>query len=182
LSGIMTIVAGSGSTELPDGSIGDNGPAKAAALSGVEGVSVDSQGRIYIPDQGHQRIRRVDATGTITTIAGNGRQGSSGDGGPAVSASLKLGYLSGSMSLVVDASGNIYFADTGNHKIRRIDGRSGIITTVAGIGIQGFSGDGGTAKTAALSNPASLALDEAGNLYISDSENQRIRVIRGPIP
>jgi streptogramin lyase len=116
------------------------------------------------------------ATGIITTVAGNGVQGFSGDGGPATSASLRSPE-----GVAVDGSGNVFIADTGNQRIRRVDAATGIITTVAGNGVQGFSGDGGPATSASLSRPFGVAADSFGNLFTADTENQRIRQV-APTP
>ncbi len=166
-TGEITTVAGNGFI----GFSGDGGPATSAQLSTPDGVAVDSAGNLYIADSGNQRIRRVDLNGIITTVAGNGTAGSSGDGGLAVAAQLSLdGDHTG---LVVDAAGNLYFSDSRNHRVRRVS--DGTITTYAGSGAFGFSGDGGPALQAALALPLGLALDAAGNLYIADTGNHRIR-------
>jgi uncharacterized protein (TIGR03437 family) len=149
---------------------GDGGPATSATLSFPHSVAVDGSGNLYFPD-GASRIRKVSAGGTITTLAGNGTQGYSGDAGPATSA-----QLSDPIGVAVDASGDVYIADRGNNRIRKV-APSGIITTVAGTGKQGFSGDAGPATAAALANPRGLAVDAAGNLYIADHDNGRIRKV-----
>jgi sugar lactone lactonase YvrE len=165
-TGIITTVAGNG---IP-GYSGDGGPATSASLSGPSGVVVDATGNLLIADSSNYRIRRVDAsTGIITTVAGNGIRGFSGDGGPATSASLSP------IGVAVDATGNLFIADTGNHRIRRVDESTGIITTVAGNGIRGFSGDGGPATSASLNYPTGVAVDGSGNLFIADAANNRIR-------
>ena len=124
-------------------------------------------------DSGNWRVRRVNAaTGVITTVAGNGVQGYSGDGGPATAA--RLGLIAG---MAVDASGNLYLADYSNSCIRRVSAATGIITTVVGTGIAGYAGDGGPAAAARLYGPRGIALDLAGNLYISDTVNVRIRKV-----
>ena len=150
-------------------SIGDNGPAVQAQLAYPTGVAVDRVGNVYIADSFNHRIRRVDASGTVSTFAGTGERGYSGDGGPAVQA--QLAYPSG---VAVDGAGNLYIADTSNNRIRRVDAR-GIITTAAGTGMSGYSGDGGTAVQAQLSRPGGVAVGSAGNLYIADTSNNRIR-------
>ena len=163
--GIITTVAGNGTAGLS----GDGGPAGSASLSYPGGVAVDGAGNLYIADSGNQRIRKVDTAGIITTVAGNGVRGFSGDGRPAGSASLS--YPGG---VAVDGAGNLYIADSGNQRIRKVD-TAGIITTVAGNGTAGFTGDFGPATSARFNNPSGVAVDGAGNLYIADSGNQRIR-------
>ena len=166
-SGIITTIAG-----IREGGFGgDGGPAVAAQLHFPSGVAVDSSGNLYIADWGNHRIRRIDSSGTIITIAGTGGSGSSGDGGPAVAAQLNL-----PQGVAADGNGNLYIADTENHRIRRVD-TAGTITTLAGTGGTGYSGDGGPAVAAQLNSPSGVALDVAGNLYIADSENHRIRRI-----
>ncbi len=121
----------------------------------------------------NNRIRKMDAsTGIITTVAGNGTQGYSGDGGSATSASLN-----GPAGVSVDAEGNIFIADTGNNRIRKVYASTGIITTVAGNGTQGYSGDGGSATSASLNEPAGVSVDAAGNIYIADTGNNSIRKV-----
>ena len=134
-------------------------------------MAVDGAGNLYIADSGNNRIRKVDATGTITTIAGTGEYGFSGDGGPAVQAALY--YPAG---VAVDGAGNLFIADSGNNRIRRVDA-TGTITTIAGTGEYGFSGDSGPAVQAALDYPRGVAVDGAGNLYIADTVNDRIRKV-----
>ena len=164
-SGIITTVAGNGSSEFS----GDGGPATSASLTNPFGVALDGTGNLFIADEGSNRIRKVDTSGIITTVAGNGSSGFSGDGGPAISASL-----SGPIGVALDGTGNLFFADAGNNRIRKVD-TSGIISTVAGDGIFGFSGDGDPATSASLRDPFGVALDGAGNLFIADRFNQRIR-------
>ena len=164
-SGIITTVAGTGEEAYS----GDGGPAVDAGLYNPQDVAVDGAGNLYIPDGSNHRVRRVDASGTITTIAGDGEGGYSGDGGPAVRARLDL-----PIDLTVDGSGNLFIVDARNHRIRRVN-TSGIITTVAGIGESGFSGDGEPAVRAWLYYPLGIAFDKLGNLYIADRGNHRIR-------
>jgi streptogramin lyase len=165
--GVITPVAGNGA----GGFSGDGGPATAASFSSPLGVAVDAAGNVLIADQSNSRIRRVDAvTGVITTVAGNGTFGFSGDGGPATAASL-----SNPVGVAVDAAGNVLIADPNNFRIRRVDAVTGVITTVAGSGTFGFSGDGGPATAANLSGPFGVAVDAAGNVLIADRSNQRIR-------
>ncbi len=166
-SGIITTVAGTGVR----GYSGDGGAATAARLRRPGAVAVDGSGRLYIADFGNNRVRRVDASGRITTVAGNGKQGFSGDGGRATKA--KLHAPSG---LAFDHSGNLYIADSGNNRVRKVN-RSGKITTVAGTGKEGFSGDGGKATKAKLNYPIGLAFGNSHNLYIADSGNHRVRKV-----
>ncbi len=199
--------------------VGDGGPATAAALSDAEGVAVDSSGDVFIADANDHRIRKIAPDGTISTVAGDGFPGFSGDGGPASAARLNTPY-----GVTVDSAGDLYIADLGNNRVREIaaDGTittvsgtetflaprnvaldakgnlyvsefgghrvrcvstSGTITTIAGTGTAGFSGDGGPATAAELNYPAGLAFDSAGNLYIADSSNNRVRevVVAGTI-
>jgi uncharacterized protein (TIGR03437 family) len=166
-NGVITTVAG-------NGSVGDNGPATSAQLSEPWGVAVDAAGNLYIADSSNNRIRKV-ANGVITTVAGNGIQGFGGDNGPAISAELNEPW-----SVAVDAAGNLYIADGPNNRIRMV--ASGVITTAAGNGTQGFSGDNGPPASAALNQPQGVAVDSAGDLYIADISNRRIRkVSRGTI-
>jgi uncharacterized protein (TIGR03437 family) len=148
---------------------GDGQAATSASLSAPLGVAVDSQSNLYIADTGNNRIRKVTSAGIISTIAGTGTAGYSGDRGPATAATLNA-----PSRLALDSSGNLYLSDTGNNVVRRIS-TSGVITTVAGNGTSRFSGDGGPATSAALSNPQGLALDSSGVLYIADSDNHRVR-------
>jgi sugar lactone lactonase YvrE len=166
-AGNINTVAGSGTA----GYSGDNELATTANLSVPEAVAVDAAGNIYIADRFNNVIRRVAAsTGYISTVAGTGTQGYSGDGGPARIAELYL-----PTGVAVDAVGNIYFAD--NQRIRKVTASTGIITTVAGSGVQGYSGDGGPALSAKLNWPWAVAVDAAGNIYFTDTDNQRIRKV-----
>jgi uncharacterized protein (TIGR03437 family) len=172
-AGENTIVAG---TALP-GSAGDGGPATSASLFLPGGLAVDAAGNLFIADVGNNKIRKVTPAGVISTVAGTGTKGFSGDGGPAPAATLNL--LGTHAGLAVDSAGNLFIPDTANNRIRRVDS-AGLISTVAGNGIAGFSGDGSPATTAGLNNPTAVALDAAGNLYIADSLNRRIRKVTFP--
>ena len=164
-SGVITTVAGGGST------LGDGGAATAARLNSPHDVAVDGSGNLYIADWGNNRIRKVDSSGNITTVAGSGTSGFSGDGGAATAAQLRRPH-----DVAVDGSGNLYIADTQNERVRKVDS-SGIISTVAGTGTSGFSGDGAAATAAQLRRPRGVALDGSGNLYIADSDSARIRKV-----
>src|SRR6266480_1561147 len=168
-SGIITTVAGNGSLSFA----GDGGAAASASVSGPAGVAVDADGNLYIANYSTHRIRKVDAaTGIITTVAGNGNPSFAGEGGAATSAGV---YVPTGVAL--DVSGNLYIADYGNQRIRKVDAASGIITTVAGNGSSAFAGDGSAATSASLNSPAGVALDASGNLYIADPNNNRIRKV-----
>ena len=222
-TGTITTVAGTG----PRGFGGDGGLAVQAQLDRPTGVAVDSSGNLYVADSGNYRIRKIDSTGMITTVAGTGEYGFGGDGGPAVQAQLPVpagvtvdssgnlyiadrnnhrirqggfhgddyhgcrhgaerlwrgrrpggpGPVCPSTGVAVDSSGNLYIADRNNHRIRKVDS-TGMITTVAGTGQSGFSGDGGPAVQAQLRFPAGVEVDSSGNLYIADRNNHRIRKV-----
>ncbi len=163
----ITTVAGNGNTSFT----GDGGQATSASLLNPNVVAVDANGNFYIGDGFNYRIRKVDGSGVINTIAGTGSFGSTGDGGPAMLA--KFGSLGG---MVTFTTGEIYFSDKSNHKIRMINA-GGTITTVAGTGTAGFSGDGAAATLAQLNNPGGIAKDALGNIYVADQNNHRIRMI-----
>ena len=163
-SGNISTVAGTTA-----GFCGDGGPATSAKLSNPKGVEVDSSGNLFIADTGNQRIRKVDTSGNISTVAGGG--GSLGDGGPATSARLNFPSF-----VVVDPAGNLFIGDTSNHRVRKVD-TSGNISTVAGNGTQGFSGDSGPATSVQLNFPTGVAVDSSGNLFFADLDNQRIRKV-----
>jgi sugar lactone lactonase YvrE len=166
-SGIITTLAGTGDR----GYGGDGGPASSAFLAHPRSLALDPSGRILIADQFNQRIRRIDAeSGVITTVAGRGTVGFSGDGGPATEASLGNPH-----GVAVDRQGNILIADTTNHRVRHVASGSGVITTIAGNGSEGYGGDGGPAVDASLDEPAGVSVDEAGNVFIADTGNQRVR-------
>ncbi len=226
MPGIITTVAGD-SSSVSFG--GDNGPATSAKLGYPMGIAVDSAGNLYIADELNQRIRKVSvSTGIITTMAGNGGQGYSGDNVAATSAALNLpsaialdgagnlyiadganrrvrmvstatgvittvaGGVYGNVlgdngpatnavisvsGVAVDWAGNLYIADVNNNRIRKVSAATGIITTVAGTGVAGYSGDNGPATSAKLYEPSAIAVDSAGNLYIADKANSRIREV-----
>ncbi len=150
---------------------GDGVPATQASLYQPAGVIADKAGNILFADHFNDRIRMVDTSGIISTVAGNGRTGFSGDGGLAVEASLM--YPTG---VALDNYGNLYIADGGNSRIRKVDS-AGIITTIAGIGQYGYGGDGGPAVQAALFYPSGVAVDREGNVYIADLGNSRVRIM-----
>ena len=171
-SGIITTIIGSGpiGTGKDDGDLaGDAGPALAATLQEPWGIFFDAQGNLYFADRDNHAVRRVDLRGVITTIAGSGNRGFSGDGGSALAADL-----SRPQSVVTDPDANVYFSDSDNHVIRRVDA-DGIITTVAGTGTGGFSGYGGPAAEATLADPNGIVLDADGNLFFIDDELSMVR-------
>lgn len=164
------------STIAGTGNSGYNGDGKIATISqvdGLAGAAVSADGSIYISDFTSNRIRKVDANGIITTVAGTGRPGYSGDGGPATAAKLF-----GPSGLAFDKKGNLYFADNYNQRIRKVNlADGGTITTVAGCGEIGFSGNGGSATQARLQSPVAVAVDGSGNIFISDCDNNCIRKV-----
>lgn len=166
-NGQLTTFAGNGKR----GFGGDGGPAEKAQLAGPIDVTLDREGNLLIADFGNNRVRKVDPAGTITTIVGSGVTGSSGDGGSALKAQLR-----NPAGLVVDSLGNLYIADSNNHKVRKVT-PNGKISTIAGIGRQGMSGDNGPATAAKLNRPYDLAIGRGGSLFIVDQDNHRIRVI-----
>jgi hypothetical protein len=166
-SKIIDTIAGTGTA----GYSGDGGLAIEAMLRFPSNIASDASGNLYIADSSNHRIRKVDQNGIITTVAGTGIAGYSGDGGPALSA-----QLNGPYHIQVDASGNLYIVDYGNKRIRKVD-PNGIITTIAGTGTFGYSGDGGPAVEASFGLMDGIALDSSGNIYVSDSSNYRIRKI-----
>ncbi|MEV6962890.1 RICIN domain-containing protein [Streptomyces sp. NPDC051207] len=165
--GRISTVAGTGAA----GVSGDNGPAVSAQLNYPREVAVDSAGAVYIADTNNHRVRKVTTDGKISTIAGTGAAAFGGDGGPATAARLHT-----PLGVVVDSTGALYISDHGNHRIRKITS-DGQISTVAGTGAAGFRGDGGPAVSAQLNGPFGVALDGAGDLYIADYVNHRIRKV-----
>jgi type IX secretion system substrate protein/carboxypeptidase family protein len=171
VAGIITTIAGNGSP----GATGDGGPATAASISPAD-VAFDTKGNLLVCDYDGNRVRRIDASGIITSIVGNGSPTYAGDGGPATAASIH-----GPCTLCFDLTGNLLIADWWNYVVRKID-TSGVITTIAGTGVSGYSGDNGPATSAQLSSPDGLITDSSGNIFISDQGNYRIREIVVPIP
>lgn len=163
--GLITTLAGDGSM----GFAGDGGTASDARFKHPAGLAIDGAGNLYVADSGNHRIRRITPTGQVSTIAGNGQAGYDGDGGLAVNASLNEPY-----GLAFDGAGNLYVSDWQAHVVRKIT-PAGKISTVAGTGVAGFSGNGGPATAAQLNLPEGISFDAAGNLYIADSVNQMIR-------
>jgi uncharacterized protein (TIGR03437 family) len=171
--GKITTVAGIGT----NGAAGDDGPATSAQLNLPVGLALDAQSNLYIADTNNSKLRRVSAeTGTITTVAGTGTRGSTGDGGPARAA--QLAWPEG---VWVDAQNTIIIADTFNDRVRRINASDGRISTIAGNGLTGYTGDGTSATSTRMFCPTSVVTDMAGRLYIADRENNRIRVVQ-PVP
>ena len=168
-NGIITTVAGNG--EWMNGCLCDGGPATSASVSHPSGMAVDASGNLYIADIGNMRIRKVDASGIITSVAGGGTGLGDGDGGLATSAAL-----SAPSDVKLDATGNLFVADKLNNRVRKIN-VNGVITTVAGNGSAGYSGDGGAAINASLNYTAGVAVDTSGNLFIADEGNNRIRKV-----
>jgi trimeric autotransporter adhesin len=165
--GVIRAAAGTGT----NGYSGDGGPASVAKIGRPRGVAVDASGNLYIADTSNNRVREVALDGTINTLAGNGTQGFAGDGGPATTAMMRL-----PAGVALDSSGNLYIAEFNNNRVRKIT-TNGVISTVAGYGTAGYSGDGGTATLAQLNGPSTVIVDLAGNLYIGDGNNQRIRKV-----
>jgi sugar lactone lactonase YvrE len=165
--GTLSVIAGTGTP----GFSGDDGPASSAQFSYVHGIAADAAGNVFIADTSNNRVRKVSAAGTVTTVAGNGGWGFNGNDGAATSA-----LLASPRGVAIDLLGNLFIADTGNNQIRKVT-PAGVISAVAGTGNAGFSGDGGPATAAQLNNPAAVAVDPAGNLFIADQNNNRIRMV-----
>ncbi len=166
-AGIISTIGGDGMF----GYSGDGGPATGAEFNSATDIAIDIRGNIYVVDLGNNSIRKINTSGIITTIAGDGMPGYSGDGGPAVAAQLYYPF-----GIAVDRIGNLFISDRGNSRLRKVD-TAGYISTIAGTGIGGYSGDGGLATNAELSNPLGMAVDGMGNVYIVDNDNMRIRKI-----
>ena len=167
--GLITTIVGTGQA----GSLASGIPATTAQITSPAGIWVDASNNLFIADSGNNRVVRVDAvSGTLTLVAGNGTAASSGDSGLATLASLN-----GPIAVALDRAGNLYIAETGGHRIRVVNAKTGVITTFAGTGADGFGGDGGPATSAVLGLPWGLAFDSAGDLYFADIQNNRIRCI-----
>lgn len=164
-NGIITTVAGKGNS----GYSGDGGPATNASFNNPAGLAMDAAGNLFITD-GNNVVRRVDTNGIITTVAGGGLD-SPGDGEAATNVSMW-----NPAGVTLDAAGNLFIAVMWNNVVRRVDAH-GVITTVAGNGTNGYSGDGGAATNASLNNPSGVAVDAAGNLFVADGNNYRVRVV-----
>jgi len=167
-SASIATVAGTGEK----GFSGDGGPAAKAQLNNPYGLTRGPDGALYICDMGNHRVRRIASDGTISTVAGTGQPGYSGDGGPALAAELHEPY-----EVRFDRAGNLFFVEMKNNLVRRVDAKTKVIFTVAGTGKAGFSGDGGPATQAKFNQPHSIQFDAQGNLYICDIGNHRIRKV-----
>ena len=162
---LVVTAAGNGAP----GDAGDGGPARLAQLNQPSACALDSAGNLFIADTFSHRIRKVDPSGAISTVAGTGAPGFSGDEGPAIA-----GSINAPRGVVVDDNGDIFIADTGNNRIRQVT-PDGLIHTIAGQDAAGFSGDGGPAASARINAPGGLLLDGAGDLYFADTGNNRVR-------
>lgn len=165
----VVTIAGNGTHALT----GNGGPATQAGIGGPFGVIIGPDGALYVCETENHAVRRIDLkTGLISSVAGTGKAGYSGDGGPATRATCREPY-----EIRFDKSGNMYFVEMKNHLVRKVDQATGLISTIAGTGAAGFSGDGGPATQAQLNVPHSITLDAAGNVYIADIGNHRIRIV-----
>jgi sugar lactone lactonase YvrE len=169
-AGIISTIAGNGIA----GFSGDGGPATDAIINSHGGIAIDHAGNIYFSDAYNHRIRKINAVGTINTIAGDTTYGYTGDGGPATAARLGAAW-----GMACDKDNNLFFADLPNYVIREISS-TGIITTVAGNGTQGYSGDGGPADSAQINYVIDVAVDKKGNLYLPDAANENVRLVSQP--
>jgi uncharacterized protein (TIGR03437 family) len=170
--GMITAFAGNGTA----GALGDGGDAKLAKLNRPEGVVLDASGNLYIADTSNHRVRKVTTDGTITTVAGNGVYGDSGDGGQATQASLRY-----PKSIALDSAGRLYILDAYSGRIRLV-GTDGIISTIAGSGVLGFGGDGGAASHALFTFPSGMVREASGRIYVADTANSRIRLLTPDTP
>ena len=166
-TGNITRIAGNGQS----GYAGDGGAATAAQLEYPDGIAIDAAGNIYVADMTAQAVRIIAPNGSISTYAGQGTAGYTGDGGSAI-----LAQINAPMGLALDAAGDLYIADSGNHAVRKVS-KNGSISTAAGIGSPGYSGDGGAATAAALDQPEGVAVEPSGVFYIADTFNNRVRVV-----
>jgi uncharacterized protein (TIGR03437 family) len=166
-AGTITTVAGPGNP----GTLGDQGRATSAYLAAPAGMAADSAGNVYVADFQNHRVRRISPSGAIQTVAGTGQPGVRGDGGPATTAELNH-----PLGLATDPQGNLYIADSTNHRVRKLT-PDGLLFTVAGRGVKGYGGDGGAAVLAQFDTPKALALDMEGNLYVADAGNHCVRKV-----
>ncbi len=166
-SGTITTIAGNGTC----GFTGDGGQATSAQISGPQGIALDSAGNMFFSTQ--HRIRKVNTSGIISTVAGTATSGFSGDGGQATAAKLASPH-----GVAIDGQGNLFISDQNNHRIRKVN-TSGIISTFAGTGVAGYGGDAGPATSAKLFYPSDIKVDSQGILFIADKNNNRIRWING---
>jgi sugar lactone lactonase YvrE len=168
-TGLIVTVAGTGT----NGNTAPGGLALNTNLNEPAGIATDASGNLFIADGGNNRVIRVDSsTGILTLVAGNGSASSTGNGGPATLAAVNT-----PTGVALDAAGNLYISEMLGNRVRRVDAQTGIITTIAGTGASAFGGDYGPATVAALKMPHGIALDSAGNLYIADTGNERIRCV-----
>ncbi len=171
-NGVITTIAGNGASGIS----GDGGPATSASFIRPDDVRINGLGAILVVDSGGHNVRSIDSSGKIATIAGNGTPGNSGDGGAATSAQLAT-----PIEIAIDPFNNLYISDAGGNRIRRVN-TAGVISTIAGTGVRSFSGDGGPAASAQLNAPSGVSLNSAGDLFIADTGNNRVRVIKNPQP
>jgi sugar lactone lactonase YvrE len=171
-TGIIATVAGGGREPVLEGN-----PAVSAGIGNPAGVALDASGNLFIASRSHNTVYKVGDTGIIRPVAGTGVRGFGGDGGPATGAQLDPSPTFGPFGLAVDRSGNLFIADVGNHRIRKVAAEPGLITTAAGTGAPGFSGDGGPATGAQLKNPRGIVVGRSGNLFIVDTDNHRVRKV-----